>query len=147
MKIVRCDFLASLMSAVSEWVRVGEWMRGDWEDGAVERDGSQWVSPKALTPGGFDAIFPRREPTWEELVNNICPSSGRLTPTPNPCTSPHTRSSAVNLSTSHESHCSGQACQSWTGHTGPLAAQLKGPPGDPSHSKINTVGLCPRCSP
>lgn len=33
------------------------------EDGAVERDGSQWVSPKALTPGGFDAIFPRREST------------------------------------------------------------------------------------
>lgn len=32
-------------------------------DGAVERDGSQWVSPKALTPGGFDAIFPRREST------------------------------------------------------------------------------------
>lgn len=39
---------------------------GGWvneEDGAVERDGSHWVNPKALTPGGFDAIFPRREST------------------------------------------------------------------------------------
>lgn len=45
----------------SEWV--SELRGGIERDGALERDGSQWVSPKALTPGGFDAIFPRREST------------------------------------------------------------------------------------
>lgn len=80
-------------------------MKSDGEDGAVKRDGSQWVSLKALTPGGFDAIFPRRESTWEELVNNICPISGRLTPVPNsPAPQqprPLTHHSAVNPRTSN----------------------------------------------
>lgn len=70
---------------------------GAREDGAAERDGSQWVNPKALTPGGFDAIFPRREPTCEELVNNICPGSGEINP-PHPPALPHTHICTVLLS-------------------------------------------------
>lgn len=75
------------------------WVNG--EDGAVERGGSLWVSPEALTPGGFDAIFPRRESTWEELVNNICPSSERLTSSPTPFTSTHTHTHTALCCQSH----------------------------------------------
>lgn len=131
---------SSVSGECCQWM--SEW-RGDWRDGAVERDGSQWVSPKALTPWGFDAIFPRRESTWEELVNNICPSSGRLTPTPNPRTSTHSHRSAVNLSTSHKSHRSGQACPAWT--LGPSRLNSKGLPETPATE--NQYSLTVRCSP
>lgn len=113
-------------------------------------DGSQWVNTKALTPGGFDAIFPRREPTWEELVNNICPSSGRLTPTTSP-QPPHLHTHTHRLTHTntplcwlsvlpvpHKGHLSGQACPKLDTQGAPGQAswdQREGPPEDPSHSR------------
>lgn len=95
----------------------------EWLDRRGERvgwmDGSQRVSPKALTPGGFDAIFPRREPTWEELVNNICPSSERLTPTtlPQP---PHLRTHThTDWHTQTHSSAGCQSCRTHTSVTTP----------------------------
>lgn len=131
-KMVKCDFLV-FSGESGQICELSGWVSG--EDGAVQRDASLWVSPEALTPGGFDAIFPRRESTWEELVNNICPSSGRLTPIPNPLHL-YAHHFAVNLITSHRSHHSGQACPSWTGHPRPLQAQIKGPDtGKPNHKR------------
>lgn len=82
-------------------------------------------TPKALTPGGFDAIFPRREPTCEELVNNICPSSGRLTPRP-PF---HTLTYTLFCCQSRpQPGRFGQACSGWTGRARvPLQAFLEIP--------------------
>lgn len=128
-EMVKCDFFIFNVSAVSE--RVGE--MGNEEDGAVERDGSRWVNPKALTPRGFDAIFPRRESTWEELVNNICPGSGRLTQPPTP-PQPQTLLSAVNHRTSHRSLHSGPGLPKLDSQPHPRA-RTTGPHEEPSQSK------------
>lgn len=86
--MVKNDFVKWVLS-VSEYgsgwggegVRV---LSGDWEDGpcSVERDGSVG-QPKSPDPRRIWCHFPTQGVDLRELVNNICPSSGRLTPTLN----------------------------------------------------------------